>query len=153
MNDTHIHYMHTCLQLGKQALAQGNPPVGAILVHQDKIIGQGIEAAKTNDDVTDHAEILAVRNAIKNGYKDLLAKAVMYTTHEPCLMCAYVIRHHRIPQIVYGIAVDCIGGHSSRFDVLCDEEVASWGKKPVIIGGVCAQECQALTEDFRQMKK
>lgn len=152
MNNLHIKHMHTCLALGRQALEQGNPPVGSVIVYKDKVIGQGIESAKTNDDVTEHAEILAVRDAIANGHKALLKYTTMYTTHEPCLMCSYVIRHHKIPKIVYGTAVDCIGGHSSRFDILCSEDIPNWGKKPVVIQGVCEQECKDLTEAFRNAK-
>ena len=58
--------MHKSLQLAKEALSIGNPPVGAILVINDQIVGEGIEAGKSSGDITNHAEILAVRNAITN---------------------------------------------------------------------------------------
>ena len=153
MNTTHEKFMRNSLELGKQALAEGNSPVGTVIVYQGKIIGEGIEAGKTANDVTYHAEILAIRDAIKNGYQDVLAKATMYTTNEPCVMCSYVIRHHKIPEIVYGLPVDFIGGHTSKFDVLATEEVPNWGYKPTIIGGVLLEECAQLSVSFEHLTK
>ncbi|OJJ15203.1 hypothetical protein BKI52_39760 [marine bacterium AO1-C] len=153
MDNIQEKYMRKSIELGQQALQEGNAPVGSVIVHQNKIIGQGIEAGKTANDVTYHAEILAVRDAIKNGYQDLLKDATMYTTHEPCIMCSYVIRHHKIPQIVYGLPVDFIGGHSSQFGVLNTEEVPNWGHKPVTIGGVLLEECAQLSKAYEQTKK
>lgn len=53
----------------------------------------------------------------------------MYTTHEPCIMCSYMIRHHRIPEIIFGTAVPYIGGLTSQFGVLATEAVPKWGKQ------------------------
>ena len=77
-----------------------------------------------------------------------MSQSKMYTTHEPCIMCSYVIRHHKIPHVIYGISVDFIGGFTSRFKVLCTEEVPKWGEKPKVTGGICETECQYLTEQF-----
>ena len=153
MNKNHEKYMRLSIALGKQALQEGNSPVGSVIIHKDKVIGQGIEAGKTANDVTYHAEILAIRDAIKNGHKDLLKDATLYTTHEPCIMCSYVIRHHKISHIVYGLPVDFIGGHSSKFDVLVSEEVPHWGHKPVTVGGVLLEECAKLSDAFEQKQK
>ena len=138
------HYMHQCLGLAQIALKAGNPPVGALIVIDGKVIGTGIESGKSTGDITNHAEILAVRDALKNGYTDKLHLAQLYTTHEPCIMCSYLIRHHKIPEIIYGIAVPHVGGFTSKFNVLETEEVPKWGKKPKVMGNVCAEECQDL---------
>lgn len=63
-------FIRYCLDLGKLALENVDPPVGDVLVHGDEIIGEGIESSKTTGDNTNHAEILAVRNAIANGNKN-----------------------------------------------------------------------------------
>lgn len=141
-------YMRHCLELAEQALHSGNPPVGAILVLVDQIIGSGIEAARTSGDVTDHAEIIAIRDAVRNGYRDQLAGARMFTTHEPCIMCSYVIRHHKIAEIVYGVAVANVGGHSSGFALLSTEAIPQWGLAPVIRKGIFEKEASALTHTF-----
>lgn len=148
MSKTHEEYMQVCIQLGQEALAQGNPPVGSVLVHEGQIIGQGIESGKTTNDITNHAEVLAIRDAIAQGHKALLKNTSLYSTHEPCLMCSYVIRHHKIKQIIYGTEVAHIGGHTSHFNVLSTEEVPQWGPKPIIQVGVCKKECQRLSEEF-----
>ncbi|WP_345213923.1 nucleoside deaminase [Mucilaginibacter gynuensis] len=144
------NYMRQCLNLAKLALAAGNPPVGAIIVLDGEVIGTGIESGRTSGDVINHAEILAVRDAIKNGYEDQLHLSVMITTHEPCIMCSYVIRHHHIPEIVYGTAVPFVGGATSKFNILSTQDVPKWAANPKIIGGICSAECNALSEQFRQ---
>ncbi len=137
--------------MAKKALNNGNPPVGAILVVNDKIIGEGIEAGKSSGDLTNHAEILAVRNAIENGYLKYLHKSIMYTTHEPCIMCSYLIRHHKIPHIIFGTSVEYIGGYTSKFKILNTIEVPKWGDKPKVTEGICKLECEELTKKFHHL--
>jgi len=148
MKDDYQYYMKQCLALAKKALENGNPPVGALVVLNGKIIGEGIESGKSTGDITNHAEIMAIRDALKNGHSENLHNASMYTTHEPCIMCSYMIRHHRISEIVYGSAVPLVGGLSSQFKVLETEDVPKWGNKPEIIGSICLDECNALTAQF-----
>ncbi|WP_158557079.1 nucleoside deaminase [Mucilaginibacter conchicola] len=150
MQKEHENYMQQCLRLAKVALATGNPPVGALLVYKGEVIGKGVEAGRSTGDVTNHAEIVAVRNAIDNGYLKQLHLATMYTTHEPCLMCSYVIRHHKISKIVYGTSVPLVGGATSKFNILSTQDVPKWGDKPTIISGVYRAECDLLSEEFRK---
>ena len=77
--------MRKCLDLAQVALINGDSPVGSIIVCDDEIIGTGIESGRSSNDITNHAEILAVRDAISNGKQQLLSKSKMYTTHEPCI--------------------------------------------------------------------
>ena len=51
------------------------------------------------------------------GYRDMLGQSTLYTTHEPCIMCSYLIRHHRIPWVVYGVSVQHVGGVTSQYSV------------------------------------
>lgn len=148
--DTNLKYMRICLEIAKIALENGNPPVGAILVNDDKIIGIGIESGKTTGDITNHAEILAVKDAISNGKESLINQSIMYSTHEPCIMCSYVLRHHKVPKIVYSLSVNHIGGQTSKFSVLNAEHVPKWGNKPKIITGICQQETELLNKQFER---
>jgi Cytosine/adenosine deaminases len=148
MMNTYIPYMRICIALAKEALAKGDPPVGSLLVFEDKIIGKGIEAGKSSGDITQHAEILAVKDALANGHGDLLSQAVMFSTHEPCLMCSYLIRHHRIPKIVFAVSVPYVGGQSSDFKILETETVPKWGQKPSIESGILKEECERLNRAF-----
>lgn len=142
--------MLECIELAKQALAKGNPPVGSVLVFEDKIIGRGIESGKSSGDITQHAEILVVKDALENGYQDVLEKSVMFSTHEPCIMCSYLIRHHKISKLVFGISVPFVGGQSSEFKILETENIPKWGKKPEIKSGILQHECEVLNEQFTE---
>jgi len=129
----HTKYMRYCIALGKLAKANGDPPVGAIL-----------ESGRSTGDITNHAEILAIKNAISNGKSGLLNEATLYSTHEACIMCSYMIRHHKIPVLVFGTSVKDLGGYSSEFKVLNTKNIPKWGNNPKIIIGVLEEECLAL---------
>ncbi|MCM4170538.1 nucleoside deaminase [Arenibacter sp. TNZ] len=141
---THIHYINKCIELGNNAMLNGNPPVGSILVKDDTIIGTGIEAGKSGNDITKHAEIEAIRDALIENQS--LENSFLYTTHEPCIMCSYVIRHHQIKTIVFGIKSKYVGGASSEFKILETESVPSWKEIPEIIEGILENECLALSK-------
>jgi tRNA(adenine34) deaminase len=149
MQQTVEHYMRQCLSLAEMALQRGDPPVGALIVFDNVIIGTGIEAGKTTNEITNHAEILAIKDAIRNGHQEKLHLSRMFTTHEPCIMCSYVIRHHQIPDIIYAVSVPHVGGASSLFSILTTEAVPKWGRKPNITAGVCAEACEVLNQQFR----
>lgn len=144
-------YMHQCLDLAKTALKSGNPPVGALIVIDGEVIGSGIESGKSTGDITNHAEILSIKDAIKNGYAGKLHLAQMYTTHEPCIMCSYMIRHHKIAEIIYGTAVPHVGGFTSKYNVLATEDVPKWGNKPKVFGDMCVEECNELNAQFLEL--
>ncbi|MCA6068183.1 nucleoside deaminase [Chryseobacterium sp. RG1] len=146
--DKYNEYMLECIELAKQALKKGNPPVGSVLVFEDKVIGRGIESGKSSGDITQHAEILAVKDALKNGYRDVLEQSVMFSTHEPCIMCSYLIRHHKIKKLVFGVSVPFVGGQSSEFKILETENIPKWGKRPKIETGILQRECEVLNEQF-----
>lgn len=141
-------YMLECIELAKQALEKGNPPVGSVLVFEDKVIGRGIESGRSSGDITQHAEISAVKDALKNGYRDVLEQSVMFSTHEPCIMCSYLIRHHKIKKLVFGVSVPFVGGQSSEFKILETENIPKWGKRPKIETGILQRECEVLNEQF-----
>ena len=143
--------MKKCISLAKKALEKGNPPVGAILVVDDTIIGSGIESGKSTKDITNHAEILAIRDAINGQNIKQLSKATMFTTHEPCIMCSYLIRHHKIAIIVYGSTVDYTGGHTSAFKILATTDVPKWGNAPQIIENVLVAHCKALSKEYQDI--
>lgn len=151
MPDNFQYYMHQCLDLAKSALAAGNPPVGALIVWDGKVIGSGIESGKSTGDITNHAEIMAIRDALNNGYSEKLHLAKLFTTHEPCIMCSYMIRHHKIPEIIYGTAVPYIGGFTSKYNILSTQDVPKWGNKPKVISGICLEECTILNTQFLEL--
>lgn len=148
---THIQFMKKCIELGKDALKNGNSPVGSILVKNNSIIGIGKEASKPENDITKHAEIEAIRDAVKNHQS--ITDSILYTTHEPCILCSYVIRHHQIKTIVYGIKAEYVGGITSEFKILETKSIPSWKVVPEIIGGVLENECLALSKMYQSIKR
>ena len=143
-HDEYEAYMRKCIILAKIAKERGDSAVGSILVRDGKIIAEGMEGGKTYQDITCHAEIEAIRNAIKNLQITDFSDCTMVTTHEPCIMCSYVIRHHKIKRIVVGVTTGEIGGYSSSLPVLLDQTIARWGIPPQIIDKVLEEECKAL---------
>lgn len=136
--------MRKCIELAKIAKTRGDSPVGSVIVRGEQIVGEGIEGGKTHKDITFHAEIEAVRNATAALGKTDLSDCFMVTTHEPCIMCSYVIRHHKIGLIIVGITTGEVGGYSSALPVLLDRTVSKWSAPPKIIDKVLEQECKAL---------
>ena len=125
-------FLFCCDQLAAIAHSQGESPVGSIVVLEGNIVGEGIEAGKGKQDVTCHAEVEAIRQAVKTVGKDLFG-ATLYTTHEPCILCSYVIRHHRISRVVIRQKVAHIGGATSVFPVLTTRLVALWDEPPEVV--------------------
>jgi tRNA(adenine34) deaminase len=142
--DDHEHFMRRCLELAAEAREQGNAPVGSVVVLDGAIIGEGIETLPTGTSITGHAETLACQAALDaTGHKDL-AGAVLYTTAEPCFMCAYVIRQLRIGLVVYGKEAPVIGAVTSIHPILTDPALDGWQPAPAVIGGVLREECERM---------
>jgi tRNA(adenine34) deaminase len=141
----HEFYMNKCIELAKIAKRNGDSPVGSILVKNGEIIGEGIEGGKTFKDITFHSEIEAVRNARILLETQDLSDCIMYTTHEPCIMCSYVIRHHQIKAIIIGLASGEIGGFSSVYPLLKDETIQKWNNPPQVLFGILEEECKQLS--------
>ena len=140
----HEYFMQKCIELAKIAKRRGDSPVGSILVKNKQIVAQGIEGGKTHKDITFHAEIEAIRRATESLKTQDFSDCIMYTTHEPCIMCSYIIRHTKIQTIVVGLLTDDIGGFSSSFPLLLDTTIKKWSKPPAIISGILETECRKL---------
>lgn len=139
----HEHSLRQCIELALKAKSNGESPVGSLIVKDDKIIGEGIEAGKAHLDITFHAEIEAIRRATHFLKSQDLSNCILYTTHEPCIMCSYMIRHTKIKMIVMGLTTGELGGFSAE-DPLLLRPVSKWTDPPVIIAGILKDECEAL---------
>ena len=127
-------FMHQCLELAKKAADKGNSAVGAVIAKDNEIISEGEEAVNTRNDITCHAEIEAIRLAVKNLKTNNLSGYTLYSTHEPCIMCSYAIRFYKIKQVVYLRQSKYLGGVSSSLPLLTTDEVPPhWSKAPLII--------------------
>ncbi len=145
----HVFYMQQCIELGKKAMLKGDSPVGAVIVKDEMVIGIGIESGKSSKNITKHAEIEAVNDALhKTKFKNLEG-CVLYTTHEPCIMCSYVIRHYMLQTIIYGTQIEHVGGITSDLKVMSTFKVPNWGNPPQIIGGILTGECEILSTEYK----
>jgi len=140
----HEQFMHRCIELAHSAKANGESPVGSVIVRNSEIIGEGIEAGKAHLDITFHAEIEAIRKASQFLKSQDLSDCILYTTHEPCIMCSYMIRHTKINTIVSALTTGEYGGFSSQHPLLLDTTIHKWGKPPVLISGILEDECRKL---------
>ena len=136
----HEFYMKFAIDLARTARARGDAPVGSVVIQDGAVIAEGIEGGKMKKDITFHAEIEAIREAnIITGSSDL-SDCILYTTHEPCIMCSYVIRHAKIQIVVFGIPVVETGSVHSAYPILTDTKIKSWGKPPRVVRGIMERE-------------
>ncbi|MEP7144007.1 MAG: nucleoside deaminase [Ferruginibacter sp.] len=127
------YYMDLCIQLANAAKIKGNPAVGCIIVKNGHIIAKAEETSQSKGDITCHAEIEVIRETVKKIGSDL-SGCTLYTTHEPCVMCAYPIRYHAISKIVINSPVTFFGGTGSEFPLLTTTKVPSHWSAPPEIG-------------------
>ena len=142
---THEHYMSEALSLAREALAAGEVPVGALVVHEGRIRGRGRNSPIALADPTAHAEILALREAAKAMGNYRLEGATLYVTMEPCVMCAGALVHARIARLVFGCRDLRFGGVRSKF-ALADSELLN--HRVEIVEGVRAADCVELVKAF-----
>ncbi len=140
----HQYYMRKCIELAIVAKNRGDNPVGSIVVKNNEIIGTGIEANKTQNDITKHAEIEAIRDACKNLGHHNLTDCLLYSTHEPCVMCSYSIRFSKIEHVIYSIKAAQLGGHTSDYSLLTDTDIKNLEKVPLITHGILLEECKEI---------
>jgi tRNA(adenine34) deaminase len=136
-------FMRRCLELAQLARERGETAVGAVLVRDTRIIAEGAEDTRAQLDPSAHAEVVALRAACQGGRSSDLSGSTLYTTVEPCVLCAYVIRRTRVSRVVYGVPAGEAGGITSRYALLADAEL-EWSPPPEIVAGVLAAECGAM---------
>lgn len=147
----HEVHMKRCLALGREALEAGEVPVGALVLRGDIVIGEGREEGRALLDPSAHAEVQAIRAACQTLGSTDLSGCTLYTTVEPCVLCAYVVRRAGVSRIVYGVPAGQAGGVTSRYDLLVDSTLTGWPEPPEVIAGVLAEECQALLQERRRL--
>lgn len=140
-------YMQQALQEAHRAADQGEAPIGAVIVHQARVVAAAHNLREQLRDPTAHAEMIAITQAAEalGGWR--LEGCTLYVTLEPCPMCAGAIVQARIPHVVYGAADPKAGAVDSLFALLNDKRL---NHRCEVTAGVLAEECgQVLTDFFR----
>lgn len=140
-----IAFMQQALKLAKQAGEAGEVPVGAIIVKDNIIIGQGSNAPIGASDPTAHAEIMAMRDAAKHLGNYRLVDCTLYVTLEPCAMCSGAIQHARIGRLVYGASDPKTGACGSVINLMNEPKL---NHHTEVTQGILANECGTLLSEF-----
>jgi len=143
-------WMRHALQLAQRAWDEGEVPVGAVLVHEGRVIGEGWNRPIGHHDPTAHAEMMAIRQGGKVIENYRLLDTTLYVTLEPCVMCAGAMVHGRIGRLVFGARDAKTGAAGSLLDVL---RHPGMNHQVQIEQGVLAEECAALLSEFFRQRR
>ncbi|MBI5461158.1 MAG: tRNA adenosine(34) deaminase TadA [Gammaproteobacteria bacterium] len=147
---TDSHWMQHAIALARCAEADGEVPVGAVVVRDGQVLGEGWNRPITDYDPTAHAEIVALRAAARHLGNYRLAGATLYVTLEPCLMCTGAMVHARIERLVFGAYDPKRGAAGSQIDAF---GMPGLNHRVTVIGGVLAESCGMLLQDFFRQRR
>ena len=142
--------MRRALELARRAEEEGEVPIGALVVLDDAIIGEGWNRPIAASDPTAHAEVQALRRAAEKMKNYRLTGATLYVTLEPCDMCVGAMFHARIGRVVYGATDPKAGAVGSLWDVVRDRRL---NHRPEVVAGVLAEECEELLRGWFESKR
>ena len=148
-NQKDTDFMKQAIELAQRAFNEGEVPVGALIVKNGEIIGEGYNLREQKGSATAHAEILAIEQACRTLGTWRLNDCILYVTMEPCPMCAGAIVNSRIKRVVYGVK-DAAAG--------CCGSVIDFNRYPFshafeLTGGICEKECADLLRSFFKSKR
>lgn len=148
MKNNDEKYMRRCIQLSEKALEFGDNPFGCVIANKDGVLVEARNKIKEND-VTQHAEILAMRKVQKLLKTDDLSKYTIYSNCEPCPMCAFMMRELKFKRVVFAILSPQMGGYS-KWNILEDEELIKFkpvfSNPPEVVTGILEKEAMAVFE-------
>lgn len=145
-----IFYMRQALKLARQAAAEDEAPVGALLVADGRIVGRGYNRREGGRDATLHAEMIAIRAACATLGGWRLPHSTMYVTLEPCPMCAGALVQSRVERLVYAAADPKAGAAGTLLDIV---RCPGLNHHLEVKGGVLEQEASALLSEFFATKR
>ena len=149
-NPNHERWMRAALVEAEAAAAEGEVPVGCVVVHDGRIIGRGHNRTESLKDPTAHAEIIAIGAAAAALENWRLTGATVYTTIEPCLMCAGALTLARPGLVVYGARDPKFGCLGSQYDIARDNR---FNHELKVVEGVLAMESAAMLKEFFRLRR
>lgn len=144
------YFMRQALREAQKAFDADEVPIGAVVVIDNKIISRGYNQTELLQDVTAHAEMIALTAAFNNLGSKYLPKATIYITVEPCVMCSGALYWSKIGKVVFGTSDDK-SGYQQHFTF--NKNNAPFHPKTQIIKGILEEECKQLMQDFFQKKR
>jgi tRNA(adenine34) deaminase len=144
-------YMEHALLLAQRAMAKGEVPVGAVVVIEGRIVGEGWNRPIATRDPTAHAEIMALRDAALRIDNYRLIESTLYVTLEPCIMCAGAIVHARVKRVVYGAKDPKGGAAGSVFNLLPSDH--RFNHRVEVEGGLMQHESSELLKTFFRQRR
>jgi tRNA(adenine34) deaminase len=147
MNEEHELWMRLAIKEAERAYAQKEVPVGAVIVHENRIIGRGYNQIETLGDPTAHAEMIAITSAVATLGIKWLHGATMYVTLEPCAMCAGAIVLARLDRLVFGANDPKSGACVSLYQIVKDPRL---NHQIEVVTGIREEECSLLLRSFFQ---
>ncbi len=141
----HRRWMEAALREAEQAFAEGEVPVGAVVVKDNRLVGRGHNRVEQLKDPTAHAEMLAITAACATLGAKYLHGCTLYVTLEPCPMCAGAIVWAKLDRVVFGAFDEKAGAASTRYNILQDPRL---NHRVEIISGVEAERAAALLQRF-----
>ncbi len=146
MERSDCDFMYLALEAARKAWAEGEVPVGAVLVDREgNILARGHNRTIGQCDPSAHAEMVAIRKAARKLRNYRLLSTTLYVTVEPCVMCMGAIIHARVARLVYGAPDPKWGAAGSLYDFSGDRRL---NHHPEIVGGVCFEACRTLMLRF-----
>jgi tRNA(adenine34) deaminase len=147
----HDHFMRIALEEAELALREDEVPVGAVIVHEGRVIARAHNQREQLHDPTAHAEMVAITQAAESRQSWRLDGCTLYVTLEPCPMCAGAILQARIPTLVYGAADPKAGAVDTLFRLLDDPRL---NHRVESVAGVLASPCgEVLSRFFQQQRR
>jgi tRNA(adenine34) deaminase len=147
----HIEFMKIALNEAQKAGQKDEVPIGAVLVNENnELLSAAHNQIISLQDPSAHAEILALREAAHKIGNYRLLNTTLYVTVEPCPMCMGAIIHARVAQIIFGTRDPKWGAAGSLYNFAEDQR---FNHRPIIIEGICADECRKIMQDFFNSKR
>ena len=142
-------FMQEALSLARQAQQDGNHPFGALLVKGNEVVLTAVNTVHTEQDITRHAELNLVSQATRQFTPEFLAECVLYTSTEPCAMCAGAIYWAGINTVVFGCSAEELGNIAGGDFVIPCQDIFARGKRPItVIGPVLVEESTAVHQQY-----
>ena len=140
----HKDYMRRALELAAQAAAEGDVPVGCVIVRDGVVVGQGRNRRETEKTALGHAEIEAIAQACRTLGGWRLSGCRLYVTLEPCPMCAGAILNARIRRVWYGARDEAFGACGGVTNLFMED----FPNRPALVGGILGEDCRRVLTDF-----